>query len=124
MRHAQEIGDTFRVDHVGTLEEMLSSDGGGVFVNATDVGSPWNKGEKFVFAPDFLRRFGVVADCTFVPLVPQLIAAAQEAGVVPVAGWKMFVHQGAASFGMILGTDIDVDLLGQLCRRDFEANWS
>lgn len=122
--HASDLAKMFRVHESGGLQDMLEQAQGDVFINTSSVGSPWNKGEDFVFPEAFLKRFSVVADVAFVPLRPPLIEAAEAAGVNVVPGWKMFVHQGALTMQGILKVEIDADVLGDLSRKDFEKNWS
>lgn len=116
------VAEGFKVDKTGSLDDMIKS-GGDIFIHATDIGAPWNKGGGFNFTPEFLKRFKAIADTTFVPLEPPIIKLANKAKIPNSPGWKMFVYQGAKGMGDIIGEDIDIAKLSELSRKDFASNW-
>lgn len=108
---------------VGKLDELKNSPGD-IFINATDIGSPWNDGEDYVFSEEFVKKFKLIADVTFVPLKPQLIEVAEKAGVPNSPGWRMFLYQGQMCLEKILKIKVDLTILGKLIQKDFKTNWS
>ncbi|HSX05863.1 MAG TPA: hypothetical protein VLF69_05310 [Candidatus Saccharimonadales bacterium] len=124
LAHAEALAKDYKIDQVGSLNDLLTQAEGDIFVNATSVGTPWNNGEDVVFPKELLQRFRAVADTTFVPLRPPLIATAEQAGTKTAPGWLMFVHQGAKTIGDILGQPLDIPTLSKLATTDFEKNWS
>lgn len=102
----------------------LSSQQGDVFIDTTDIGSPWNKGEDHVYTPEFVKQFSFIGDVTFVPVEPQLIKAAQEAGVPYAPGHRMFMYQAKVCLERILDHTPELTVFEGLMLKDFEVNWS
>ena len=61
---------------------------------------------------------------TFVPLRPQLIAAAEKVKVLYAPGWKMFTYQAAMCLRKILDIETNINLFSQIAQEDFKGNWS
>jgi shikimate 5-dehydrogenase len=107
----------------GDLVEMESSKGE-IFINATPVGSPWNKGDDYIWKDKWLQGFGLIVDVTFVPLAPPLISSAQRLGIKYAPGWKMFLYQGKYALETILDIKVDSAKLAEFLVDDFAKNWS
>jgi len=107
----------------GDLMEMESSKGD-IFINATPVGSPWNKGDDYIWKDKWLQGFGLIVDVTFVPLAPPLISSALRLGIKYVPGWKMFLYQGKYALETILDIKVDSAKLAEFLVDDFAKNWS
>lgn len=122
---AEAIGREFSfVNRVGSMKDMELMARGDIFINATYLGSPWNKGENYVFTEDFINRFKYVVDVTFVPLKPQLVQTAEKLGKVVSPGYKMFLYQGKYALENILNIDVNEKLLEEKMVEDFKVNWS
>lgn len=126
IENAEALAETFSelVISVQPFSELTNQQGD-LFVDTTDIGSPWNKGEEFTYTHDFVKNFSFVADVTFVPTSPQLIQVAQEAGIATAPGHRMFLYQAEECMKRILGEqDYDLALYEKLMLADFEINWS
>ncbi len=122
LAHAKAVQKEFsQVREVHELVKLPEATGD-IFVNATDVGAPWNK-EDYTFTDAFLQRFSAVADVTFVPLAPPLITSAQRLQIPYASGWKMFLYQGKFAMETILDISVDADLLAKFLVEDFAHNW-
>jgi shikimate dehydrogenase len=124
LKNAEILANEFSfVNNVSPLNE-LENQQANVFVDTTDIGSPWNSGDDYLFTEKFVKRFDFVADVTFVPTEPQLIKVAKEAGVNYSPGYKMFMHQANICTEMILGHKLEFDIYEKLMLEDFSVNWS
>lgn len=124
VENAETLAESYDVvKKVGSLEDMRHASGD-IFVNVTYIGSPWRQGDDFQFTEEFVKRFGFVADVTFVPLEPQLIKIAKKAGIPNSPGWEMFLYQGRMCLEKTLDIEVDLELLGKLIVKDFATNWS
>jgi shikimate dehydrogenase len=96
---AEELGVQFG----GGLDELGSTGGYDLLVNATSVGfhAP---GESPVPRPA-LRQGLVVLDVVFVPPETRLLQEAREQGCVVVPGTRMLVHQAAYQFQLYTGQE-------------------
>lgn len=98
---------------------------GDVFIDTTDIGSPWNKGDNYEYTEEFVGGFKFVADVTFVPKMPQLIETAKKKGLKNAPGHRMFLYQAQECLRFMLGErDYDLDLFEEIMLKDFEVNWS
>lgn len=112
------------VSHVRPLRSIESIGSTDLLINATPIGSPWNRGESFDFRDAIVSRFSAVADVTFVPLETPLTKTASRLGLKVAHGSEMFLGQAAYVLRHILGHDVDRDVFRQIMRSDFESNWS
>lgn len=108
---------------IGGDLEALNDARGDIFINATSVGSPWNKSEDHKWNDNFLKRFAMIVDVTFVPLAPPLINSAQRLGLKYAPGWKMFLYQGKFALETILDIEVDSAKLAEFLVDDFSKNW-
>lgn len=112
------------INSVGSLEDMQNRAAGDIFLNATYIGSPWNKGNDYLFPDSFINRFNYIVDVTFVPIRPQLIEASERLGKQVSPGHRMFLYQGKYALENILRVNIDEELLSKKMLEDFATNWS
>ncbi len=125
IEHAEDIAKEFPfVSRVGGMVDMATRASGDIFINATHIGSPYNKGQDYKFGEQFISGFDYIIDVTFVPLRPQLIQTAEKLGKKVSPGHRMFLYQGKFALEKILGVEIDEDLLSIKMISDFETNWS
>jgi len=82
----------------GGLSDMLDADGD-ILVQTTSI---WisNPGATLegLLPPDYLKKFEVVMDIVYKPLVTPLIEAAKSFGIKAVTGDKMFLYQAFEQF--------------------------
>lgn len=103
----------------------LFDQSGDVFVDATDIGSPWNKGDELSYTEKFVKGFKFIADVTFVPIEPQLIATANKLGVDNAPGHRMFLYQAEECMKSILGNQsYDLKMFEKIMLADFKTNWN
>jgi shikimate 5-dehydrogenase len=122
---AEKVAKEFPfVSKVGPLQEMAKQAKGDIFINATNVGSPWNKGDNYVFEKSFVSKFDYVVDVTFVPLKPQLVQVAEKLHKKVSPGHRMFLYQGKYALEKILGIQVDEEILSKKMLADFKTNWS
>lgn len=112
------------ISKVGPMKEMTEKSQGNIFINATPIGSPWNRGEDFIFPDEFISRFDYIVDVTFVPLNPQLIQSAERLNKKVSPGHRMFLFQGKYALEKILGINVNEDKLSNRMIEDFRENWS
>lgn len=112
-----------QLSKVGSIQDMEKSSGD-IFVNCTDVGSPWLKGKNYKFKEKMMSNFDYIADVTFVPLKPQLIELADKLGKAASPGWKMFLYQGKLCLEKVLGIEVNEEILAKHIIKDFKQNWS
>lgn len=122
---AQNLKSEFNFVHrIGGMTDLVNSASGDIFVNATGIGSPWNKGDDFIFPEELINRFKYIVDVTFVPLKSQLIRAAEKLGKNTSPGHRMFLYQGKICLEQILGIKVNEEILSEKMLADFEKNWS
>lgn len=115
--------DNLDID-INDFEELLDLDGD-VFIDTTDVGSPWNKGDDIKYTKEFVSNFKFIADVTFVPIEPPLIQMANASGIDNAPGHRMFLYQAEECMKRILGEqEYDLGLYSKLMLKDFKVNWS
>lgn len=124
IKNAEKLSKEF--DFIKTVKPMseLQKEEGDVFVDTTDIGSPWNKGEDYIYPEKFINGFSFIADVTFVPIEPQLIKMARKTHVDYAPGYRMFLYQAKICLKLILGINPDLKLLEKLMLKDFKVNWS
>lgn len=123
--HAENVAREFSfVNRVGSMKDMLNFGRGDMFINATYIGSPYNKGEDFVFPKSLIGGFDYVVDVTFVPLRPQLVQVAELLGKKVSPGHRMFLYQGIFALENILKIKVNEELLSKHMLYDLEHNWS
>jgi shikimate 5-dehydrogenase len=123
LENAERVAKEFSfVDKIGTIKDMESSNGD-IFINATDIGIPWNKGKDYKFKKEFISGFSYIADTTFVPLKPQLIKVSEKLGKKVSPGWKMFLYQGKMCLEKILDIKVNEKILAKYIVKDFKTNW-
>lgn len=111
LEKAEKLLKEFKfIDKVGTMDGAIKSSKGDIFINATGIGSPWNK-EPFIFPEQFIDRFKYIIDVTFIPLKPQLIKSAEKLGKIVSPGHKMFLYQGKYSLELMLDIKVNEELL-------------
>lgn len=109
---------------IGPVTSLNDAPEGSVLINATPIGSPWNRGENFVFTDDILRRFRAIVDVTFVPLETQLTTAGARLGLPTSHGSEMFLGQAKYVLQTILQHDMDREIFRPIMLDDFRHNWS
>ncbi len=114
----QEFTFINNVEHIADLTTKAEGD---IFINATSIGSPWNK-EPFDFPKSFIDRFQYIIDVTFVPLKTPLIRKAHELGKITSPGYEMFLFQGKRSLELILEEKINEKILLKHILKDFKKN--
>lgn len=123
LKNAEIVAKEFPfVNKVGSMKDMEDSNGD-IFVNATDIGIPWNKGEDYKFKKKFVSGFDYIADSTFVPLRPQLVRVAESLGKKVSPGWKMFLYQGKMCLEKVLDLKVNEKILAKYIVKDFKYNW-
>jgi shikimate dehydrogenase len=121
---AEKLASKFDfVSKIGTIKDMEKKAEGEIFLNATPVGSCWNKGEDYQFTTRFINRFKYIADVTFLPIKPQLIKVSEQLGKIYSPGWKMFLYQAKMCLEKILEIQVDEKILGRKIIDDFSNNW-
>ena len=124
LENAKKLASEFNfVESIVSLDD-LHHQKGDVFVDTTDIGSPWNKGNEYKYSEEFVKKFKFVADVTFVPLEPQLIKIAKKIGVDCAPGYMMFMHQANICTKMILDHELDFSIYEKIMLKDFADNWS
>ena len=91
---------------VGAISSLATAH---LIVNATSVGMAPNENES----PMHWRfpRGTTAIDLVYRPLQTKFLRDAQHAGVRPISGIGMLVHQGAAAFKLWTGRDAPVELM-------------
>jgi len=74
-----------------------------ILINCTSVGMKGNQEGKSLIALDMLHSDLVVMDMVYHPLMTRLLKDAEEVGAKIIDGSRMFLHQGAAAFELIVG---------------------
>lgn len=124
LRRAEELAGEFPwVASVRSIDELNRADGD-IFINATSIGSPWNKGDDLFFSDRLVGAFDYVVDVTFVPPRPQLVETAERLGKAVSPGYKMFMFQAKHVLQEVLGHSMNESSYEELMLRDFETNWS
>lgn len=123
VQKAENLKSEFKdVTRFGTIEQMIQSADGDIFINATEIGSPWNSGEDFIFPEALINRFEYIIDVTFVPLKPQLIQLAEKLKKKVSPGHRMFLYQGKVCLEQILQIKVNETLLSEKILSDFEKS--
>jgi shikimate dehydrogenase len=112
------------VQKVGLLSDMEHDAQGDIFINMTDIGTPWQKGNVYEFSEHMINRFSFIADTTFVPLESNLIHIARRLGKKVSPGWKTFCYGTEYVFQTLLGIEVNTHILGEELQKDFSTNWS
>ena len=123
IEHAKIIAKKYScVKEVGPLSQ-LSSSRGDIFMNLSEVGAPWQKGNNYPFSEEFVKRFHLVMDANFVPLKTQLIATAEKMGVGISPGYETFTGQTAYGFEEMLGISVNTEILEEELIYEFGTLW-
>jgi len=123
--HAERIAnDSKFVTDIGTLDDMQKRAKGDIFINVSDIGAPWQKGDPFMFSDELVSRFDTVADIVFVPLETSLIKTAKKMNKRVSPGWETFCYGTEFVFKTMLGIEVQTSILGEELQNDFRTNWS
>lgn len=104
------------VGTVGAATDLGSAD---LVVNATPVGM--GEDTAVPFDADRCQPGAVVVDLVYHPAVTPLLQAAAAAGLRPVGGIGMLVHQAARAFSRWTGVDAPVDAMAAAARAGIDA---
>jgi shikimate dehydrogenase len=114
VKRAESLAEEFQfINRVGSMKEMVDWAEGDIFINATYIGSAWNRGDEFEFPKELIARFDYIVDVVFVPLRPQLVEVAEKLGKKVSPGHRMFLYQGKYALEKILGIQVDEELLSE-----------
>lgn len=115
---AQELANHFQPFAKGTVLKASSADqatvgrlasGARLIINATSVGmSPVTDASPIGEWTNF-KSTQIVFDLIYTPYVTKLLSAAGRSGARTISGLEMFLHQGARSFELWLGTTMPIE---------------
>lgn len=114
---AKSLVSDFSCTFGGDLEELVAHAKGDVFINATHIGSTSCDTGDECFTDEFLKRFSVVQDVTYLPPESKWALRAKELGLKVGFGGEMFAHQGAHQLRLIAGFEPDMDFLIPLVKK-------
>lgn len=86
----------------GDLKDMLKTDGN-ILIQATSV--------LFSVSPEFIKKFDVVMDIVYKPLITPLLKTAQDLGKKIITGDKMLLYQGIAAFKLWTEKEAPIEVM-------------
>lgn len=84
-----------------------------LIINATSIGTMPNADTSPLPNNAKIPRNAFVFDLVYNPRETKLLRDAKRAGAWPIEGWKMLVHQGAASFKLWTGREAPLEVMKQ-----------